>query len=193
MSELPLPRTLRTADQPMAFTPDEMLRGALIAWGTFLALLAAGFVVLGLASSLSSGRLDPGAVGPFIMLMLFALFLAAIASGVVMSFGLLLIRAIASSLRTVRSFAAHLAVYSFLGILIGFLYLAVVTSGHPFEVMTFLPGSALVAYPALAAAVALPFGWWWTARRALRDDFRTSETRRERRDPDAVVEDGAAT
>lgn len=191
MTEFPLPRALRTVDQPMAFTPDEMLRGALIAWGTFLALLAAGLVVLGLGTALSSGRLDLGGVGPFIMLVLFVLLLAAIASGVVMSFGLLLVRAIARSLRTVRSFTAHLAVYSFLGILVGFLYLAVVTSGRPFGVMEFLPGGAVIAYPALAAAVALPFGWWRTARRALREDAGTTPPRQPQRDRDAVAEDRA--
>lgn len=166
------PRTLRTPQQPMAFTPDELLRGGGTVWLIFVLLLSALVVVSAVTSSVLNGAdltdLDPSLlIAPFVV----AIF-AGIPAGIVMVFGMLGVRPLATAMRRVRSIPVHLAVYTSLGLLIGMLYLTVATGGNVLRIVDYLPWGFLFISPALAATVAVPLGWWLTVRRARRDDAR---------------------
>lgn len=185
MTEADLPRTQRTPEQPMAFTPDELLRGGLTVWLTFLAVLATLFG-MGAIPMLGSD-VNLGGVGSYLGMLLFIVVIAGLVSGVVLVFGLLVTRPIALALRRVRSIAVHTVVYALLGAGIGILYLTVITGGHPTNLFTETLASALatgnivvvlVLSPAIAATVAVPLGWWLTVRRVLRQDAGSSSVAR---------------
>ena len=178
MSGEDVPRTLRTPEQPMAFTLDELLRGGLTVWLTFVALLAAAVVLFGaIPVLLSDGGLN--GIGSFLGLMFIVVIIAGLVSGVVLVFAMILVGPLARALRRVSSVAMHVAVYTLLGAGIGVLYLTVITGGNPASVLneTLLASISaggsltLIFYaPALAATIAVPLGWWLTVRRVLRQD-----------------------
>ncbi|WP_314647648.1 hypothetical protein [uncultured Microbacterium sp.] len=188
----PDPRTLRTPQQPMAFTPDELLRGGGTVWLIFVLLLSAAVLVSAVASSVLNGAsptdLDPWLLTAPIVVAIFA----GIPAGVVMVFGMLGVRPLATAMRRVRSIPVHLAVYTSLGLLIGALYLSVATGGSVFRVVDSPPWGFLTVSPALAATVAVPLGWWLTMRRARRDDARALRAvGAAQRDPGAAVDGGS--
>lgn len=172
-----IPRTVRTPEQPMAFSLDELLRGGLTVWLTFLAVLTGAVVLFGAVPLLlSDGGLD--SIGSFLGLMLVVVIIAGLVSGVVLVFAMILVGPLAHALRRVRSIAVHVIVYTLIGTGIGVLYLTVITGGNPAGVFTELGANifaggplTLVFYaPSLAATVAVPLGWWLTVRRVLRQD-----------------------
>lgn len=152
----------------MAFTEHELWTGGRRTWSSFMALLLLGtalhFAVLD-ASSIGSGT--PLFVSGLAVLVPVGI-VGGCVSAVVMLFGVALVRPIARALRRVRSRATHLAVYALLGVAVGTAYLASVRGGRILDVIHVWDLFAVA--PALAAAVAVPWGWWQTARRALRED-----------------------
>lgn len=189
----PDPRTLRTPKQPMAFTPDELLRGGGTVWLIFVLLLSAAVLFSAVASSVRNGvgltDLDPWLLTVPIVVAIFA----GIPAGIVMVFGMLGVRPLATALRRVRSVPVHLAVYTSLGLLIGALYLCVATGGNVFRIVDSPPWGFLTVSPALAATVAVPLGWWLTMRRARRDDARAARAARSSpRDTDPPFEGGGS-
>ncbi len=168
----PNPRTLRTPQQPMAFTPDELLRGGGTVWLVFVLLLSALVIVSAVTSSVLNGA-DLTDLGPSLLIAPFVVAIfAGIPAGIVMVFGMLGVRPLATAMRRVRSIPVHLAMYTSLGLLIGALYLWVATGGNVLRVVDYLPWGLPFVSPALAATVAVPLGWWLTMRRARRDDAR---------------------
>lgn len=107
----------RTADEPMAFTQDEMWRGAGAAWITFTVLtgFASGFACAALMPGTSwTSTLTSGLVG----------FLAAIIIGGGMSFSVLILAIpvvllIGRGLRRVRRSSVHVTIYATLGAGVG--------------------------------------------------------------------------
>lgn len=180
------PRTLRTPRQPMAFTTDELLRGGMAAWVIFLILLTGATAAVGIDSAIRYGG-----DGWLIAVIPIVLLVAGPISGIVMVFGVMLARPIGYAMRGVGSIPVHLLVYSILGIVVALLYLTVVSGGRPFEFLSFYGFGLFSLHPAISAAIAVPAGWWWTARRALREDAGLIRRRRAAVDRDATVEDEA--
>lgn len=190
MTTDPEPRTQRSATQPMAFTSDELLRGGCATWVIFMILLigASAISAIGSAIDASQTNLSPGndlasSVSLALVLPLIVGIFGGIIAAIVMVFGVLLARPIGYAMRRVRSIPLHLLVYSGLGLLVAALYLTVISGGHPLAVLTYgiSSGTIFVLFPGIAAAVAVPLGWWWTARRALREDAGLWIPRRRRR------------
>lgn len=201
MTTDPEPRTQRSASQPMAFTTDELLRGGCATWVIFLILLVGGSAISTIGSEIvsSHSNLSAGAdVASSVSLALFVPLIVGLIGGIisaiVMVFGVLIARPIGHAMRRVRSIPLHLVVYSGLGLVVAALYLTVLSGGRPLSVLTYsvTSGTIIVLFPGIAAAVAVPLGWWWTARRALREDAGLWIPRRLRRaDPDAALDDRA--
>lgn len=180
------PRTLRTPRQPMAFTTDELLRGGMAAWVIFLILLTGATAAVGIDSAIRYGG-----GGWLIAVIPIVLLVAAPISGIVMVLGVVLARPIGHAMRRVGSVPLHLVVYSILGIAVALLYLTVVSGGRPFALLAFSGFGLFSLHPAISAAIAVPAGWWWTARRALREDAGLARRRGPTVDLDATVEDEA--
>ena len=153
----------RTAELPMAFTVAEFVRGAVAAWVAFLVLATAAYAAV---------------IQGYVVV--------ATAFYVPWSLGAALVGSPAAyllgrSLRRVRRIAVHIAAFAALGAAVGLaatiVFVAVYGHGN---------GGTLYYVVNLALSViAVPLGWYWTARRALRHP-------RPRVDPDAMAEDAAA-
>jgi hypothetical protein len=199
MTGSPEPRTQRSATQPMAFTSDELLRGGCATWVIFMMLLIGAGAISSIGSAidasqknLSSGSDIASTVSLALVFLLIVGIFGGIIAAIVMVFGVLIARPIGYAMRRVRSIPLHLLVYSGLGLVVAALYLTVISSGHPLAVLTYgiSSGTIFILFPGIAAAVAVPLGWWWTARRALREDAGLWVPRRRRRtEPGATQED----
>ena len=172
----------RTDAEPMAFTADEFLRGTVAAWLWFNVLFAATLAFLALLS------LAPewGAWGPsdVVMLLLFAVPVALIVSGMAALLCSGAAWALGRLLRRHRSLTLHAACYALLGAVVGALVVTVylLAARAPWDLTNWF---AVVVQACSAGAVAL--GWGWTVRRSRR-----LEARRERParvDRDAAFED----
>lgn len=169
------PRTLRTPEQPMAFTPGELLRGAAAAWVVFIAILSV--VVLGSAlSSAARSGTDPSYLWSLLAVPVMVVLFAGLPAAVVMVVGLLAVRPLATAMRRIPSVSVHLSIYTGIGLLVGVLFLTLATGSDPFSLLLNLPWNLFVASPALAATIALPAGWWWSMHRARRADARAADS-----------------
>lgn len=180
----------RTAEEPMAFTSDELLRGGITAWVVFMALLVLGEAVhlTALRFWSESSSATPGsfsAVPETFVAIVPALIIYVLCAGIVAAtatpFGILIVMVIARAMRRHRAIGVHLAVYAAFSAGIGGACIAVAPSGNPM--------AWFVIIPAASFAVAIPLAWWWTARRALRIDAGLITPRPRRPDPDAAYED----
>jgi hypothetical protein len=150
---LPGRRSTRTVDAPMSFTPGEFIRGALYAWLWFLLFANAVhiplfglwfFYVLYYTLPWSIGALVVGSVPAYLL---------------------------GTALRRRTSLRLHAGLFTLFGASVG-----VVTTTLAFTV----PWSSLyegagvyslsTALVCACATIAVPLGWWQTARRALRRD-----------------------
>ncbi|GAA2449266.1 hypothetical protein [Agromyces soli] len=157
----------RTAERPMAFTFGEFARGAGMAWLAFqlaFPLVYALIVFVG-------GVVDPSSSDPlsssigfgFYAVFVTFLYQTPWTLGALV-FGGILAWLLGLALQRVPAFGWHLAAFAALGALIG-----VVASWSAFGALG--GGAFVVQLPAVAvSAAAVAFGWWWTARRALRAD-----------------------
>ena len=175
----------RSAERPMAFTYGELARGALIAWGAFVVLLLIAFFVPTL--------MIPGALtGQYVLSSLLVMTSVIIIYGGLFSFVAMLVGSplawlIARTLTRVRAIPVHVAIFFLLGAVIGVLAILVLGLVFPNSVDGIQwPISALIIVP---AALAVPFGWWRSARRALRKDRGAHRPRVTNADPDALYED----
>ncbi|MBO9626748.1 MAG: hypothetical protein J7484_10275 [Microbacterium sp.] len=179
----------RTAAEPMAFTNDELMRGGLWAWAYFLLLLVLGMGVLSGLTAIDSSSADPGtAVTSFLLFAVVALIIGAPVSLILMPVGVMLAKPLGHLLRRTRRMSVHVVVYAALGAAVGFGYIAIFRGDRLWAPLAIWDGIILV--PAIAVAVAVPLGWWHTARRALDEDSGLRQQRR-RVDADAVIEDAA--
>jgi len=180
--------TARTAEHPMAFTRDELLAGALTTWVLFLALLPAGLLVAAIAAIPGSSGFDLAAVGSLAVGLLVVVVVAGIVALLLLPFALLAVWPLAALLRRVRPIAIHLLCYTLIGAGLGYAYLAIL--GGP-DASWFLSPAGAVTFgmPAVAVTLAVPLGWWLTARRALRRDAGLLPRSRRRIDHDAATDD----
>lgn len=187
---VPAAPPVRTAEEPMAFSSSELLRGGVTVWLVFLGLLL-GSEVLHLTLMAVTSQSSAGAlliVGVLCYLVLVAI-IGGTVSVIVMLLGLPLVRLIAHVLRRVGTISLHVTVYAVVGIAIGFAFLALLRGGYAFAPV--IPWDFFIILPAASAALALPLGWWWTARGLLREDAGFAPRSRRKTDPDARYEDRA--
>ncbi|WP_243225579.1 hypothetical protein [Microbacterium sp. CIAB417] len=178
-------RTARTAAEPMAVSRDELLRGALCVWGLFVGLFAAGIALLFIWLSLGT----PPSLSTFGFLLWiggYSILIAAAVAAFAAAVFTPLVWGLARALRRQRRVGVHASAYVLLGTVLAAL------AGVMTNLM--VPGKTdLILIAAVSALIAVPLGWWLTARAALRRD-RGILSRRERRgriDVDMIAEDAA--
>ncbi|MFJ6651989.1 hypothetical protein ACIQLJ_04225 [Microbacterium sp. NPDC091313] len=162
----------RSDEHPMGFSPGEFLRGALLAWVWFLALSTLFFLPI------------------FFIYFVYALLytvpfsLAALVVGALPAYGL------GIALRAVTRVPVHLAAFAVFGLLVGVATtaVAIATMGLDGQGWGYGSLSAPALATTLAATIAVPLGWWQSARRALRGD-RSSVSEPTHSGPDELVED----
>lgn len=182
----------RTASEPMAFTDEELLRGACSAWVIFMALL-----LIGTTASITPGIVAEGwspslltGIGFVLLLDLYVLVIGGILSAIVMALGLVIAKPLGLLLRRVRPLWAHLLAYTALGFAIAIGYVAIIRSLGMLSASSTL--DLLFLIPAFAVVIAVPLGWWRTAHLSLREDRGLGAHRRPRKpDADTVAEDHA--
>lgn len=153
---------------PMAFTCDDLGRGAFAAWVTFMVILLAEFAVLGLAFSGDLAML-PIALGGVVVI-----------GGVVSVLVTLLLSPIAwllgTLLRRVRTVSVHVMAFAVLGAGVGLgmaLLWTAWTRAEPATTLTTGSVWALVA----ATTASVVAGWAWALRHARRYRMDTATRR----------------
>lgn len=199
------PFSPRTAQEPMAFTRDELGRGGWYAWVVFMTLMLAGLNVLIFVASAPSALSTPSFSGVLLTSVMMVTIYAGIIGGavslLVMALGLPLARLLGRALRSEPALSIHLAVYVTLGLVFGAATVGIASALTGIPIMQNTFGAVL----GVAAALAVPAGWSLTVRRALRDDRSLTPTRRGRHhekrrhglprgaDADAAFEDAVLT
>lgn len=158
----------RTADEPMAFTQDEMWRGAGAAWITFT-------VLTGFASGFACAALMPGSSWSSALLSGLVGFLAAIIIGGGTSFGVLILAIpvvllIGRALRLTRRSSVHVMIYATLGAGVGASVAGIILAYNPGY------GTALVPISIALTTPPVIFGWLLASREA-RDELRARTSR----------------
>lgn len=191
----PLPSP-RTTDEPMAFTRDELTRGAWYTWFIFIALVFVGLTII-LEASIADASLSTSSdqtmmfIGLILLSLVVTVFVAGPISLFVMVAGVLVAWPIGHLLRRTRAIALHISAYVALGLpvgAIGMWLISVILGGTSFFAV---PTSIVVS---AASVIAVPAGWWFTFRRALADDSYVLRRTRHTcsfNDADAAVEDAA--
>ncbi|UYO98576.1 hypothetical protein OED01_07685 [Microbacterium sp. M28] len=177
---LPSPRT---SEEPMAFTRDEFSAGALRSWALFVGLFVGLF---SLRTITMSGGAPLAALGFVAVVSGWVALLCAAISAIGLVVLMPALWLVARSLRRERRIVVHAVVYVLVGI--------GVAAGAAALAHFFADGILdLTGITAVAAAVAVPVGWWLTARRALLRDrgIISRRRRRTRVDPDMLAEDTA--
>lgn len=157
----------RTPAEPMAFTRAEFWRGAYAAWWMYL-------IALVICCVASGGGYGVAAVP-------YALLIGGPIALVAMYVFSPLAYVLGRSLRRVSAPGCHLLLFGMLGLITGVATMGVfgLVGGLP-------PGSGAFFWIfAAPAGLTVPFGWWFTARQALRRDRRHEP----RPDIDAAYED----
>lgn len=180
----------RTPSEPMAFTPAELWRGARNTWCVFMVLLISGLILMLVMSTVFVGH----GVLSLPILIAFAIGYAAVIGGgvslIVMLAGVPIAGLIGKGLQREPRVRVHLLAYSLLGLSLGVLTVVVAALLVGTGRIQDLIGNPLILIIAGSATVAVPLGWWRSARRALLEDRGiTVRQRAPRPDPDALAED----
>lgn len=190
----------RTPDQPMAFTRDEFVMGAVSSWLFFLGLLAVTEVVIAVVpdvmASIRGGSSGFSSLGLLVPVLFISLLIAAPISGIATLIAAPAVRRVAWSLRTRRSLWLHAEVHAATGAIIGMLTIVVLQFCFAFWTDSAAPLPVFAGYTGIAAALTAAsnvLGWAVTVRNARRWDSgrRTARRIQARIDRDATVEDGA--
>lgn len=190
----------RTPDQPMAFTRDEFVMGAVSSWLFFLGLLTVTEVAIAVVSDvMASVRGDSSgfsSLGLLVPVLLISLLIAAPVSGIATLLAAPAIRRVAWRLRARRSPWLHAAVHAAFGAAVGALTIVVLQACFLLWTGAVAPlpqfgGYCLIAAVLTSASTVLGRGV--TARNARRWDSgrRTARRIHARIDRDAAVEDDA--
>ncbi|WP_194411594.1 hypothetical protein [Microbacterium cremeum] len=165
----------------MAFTADEFLRGMVAAWLWFNVLFAAAF---GILQALTQSPIWGSWWSGVFVVLLYAVPVALIVSGIVTLLCCGAAWALGRMLRRRRSLVLHAVCYALLGAAIGALVVTVyqLAVQSPWDPTHWL---AVIVQACSAAAVAL--GWGWTVRHSIRVE--AGRTRKARIDRDAAAED----
>lgn len=172
----------RTADEPMAFTVDEFLRGTVAAWLWFNALFT---VALGIGQAATQSDVWGPWWSGIVMILVWSVPIALIASGIVTLLCCGAAWWLGRALRRERSYLTHAACYAGLGWLIGAIVVGLWMALATHTVPDLLNWFALIVQACSAGAVAL--GWTWTVRHSLRVE--AGKVRPRRIHPDALFED----
>lgn len=160
----------RTAELPMAFTPREFVRGALMAWAWFLILSTVFFIPL------------------FFVWFWFPAMYTVPFSLAALMIGSIPAYALGLALRGIAAVPVHLAAFTVFGLIVGVATTSVALPLLGMGSSTW--GEALLSLHSLAvilaATVAVPLGWWHTARRALHP---SSEASPAQAGPDELFEE----
>lgn len=172
MSEDRLLPSPRTAEHPMAFTRDELTRGAWYAWLIFMTTMTIGVLAIFSANFVGNAlTLGSGSLSGWLFTLLAAVIGCIIIGGpvslVAMVLGTVIALPIGRSLRRMARPALHALCYGALSTALG--VVGAIIAGSLVNWLDEL-GIAIAVVVGLSAAVAGPFGWWLSARRALRDD-----------------------
>lgn len=156
---------VRTTELPMDFTWEEFRGGAVRAWWTFQWAYPLSYPAIVLIMGIASGSFDT--VAYQLMWSLYGVVIAFLWTLVcslvtVVFIGAPLAWLLGKTLRRVRAKAAHLALFALLGVVIG---AGVSTFAVPMgdETKWYFVASAVIV-----AGIAVPYGWWRAASRALR-------------------------
>lgn len=170
----------RSDAEPMAFTADEFLRGAVAAWLWFNVLFGATLTIAQLLTQ-STGW---DSWGSFVVVLMYAVPIALVVSGLVTLVCCGAAWGLGRLLRRHRSFVLHAACYAMLGAAIGVLVITVyvVAVQAPWDLTGWL---AIIVQGCSAAAV--PLGWGWTVLRSIRIEAGRARVRTR---PDEAFEDG---
>lgn len=169
----------RTPELPMAFSAWEFIRGALLAWLAFLLLAPIMFMlavaIMGAAASFGDFAVSAVVFGLMGLITIFPWAIAALIVGSPLAFLL------GRSLRRVTRISVHLLLFAAFGLLLGVVASAVATplinlsDAPPTEYWeSILDSLHFIIGAVLASAIAVPLGWWITAKLALRADSRRS-------------------
>lgn len=173
--------SLRTPETPFALAADEIVRGAFIAYGLFLATgPLTAWIAISVPWLLGSRGFD---LGGFLMLTLvYVLPIALVISGLIGLAAVLLVGIPAAlglgrALRHAKSRWTHILTASALGLVVGLLSPvagSIMLSTGALE--DSLSAWELVAILGVLTAMACGGGWAWTMRLALRDDAAAGTT-----------------
>lgn len=144
----------RTDAAPMAFTAREFLRGAISAWGWFIVFSTVAHIPL---------------AGYYFWLVLFFIVpwsLGALLVGSPLAYGL------GWGMRGIPSVPVHAAMFALFGAVVAITTtaLAVLLPGLSLGGLSVANYAFSITAVCVASAVAVPLGWWQSARRALRRD-----------------------
>lgn len=158
---------VRTPELPMAFTWEEFRGGAVRAWWMFQWVYPLSYPAIVLIMATASGSFDTLAYQ--LMWSLYGVVIAFLWTFVcslvaVVFIGAPLAWLLGRALWRVRARAVHLALFALLGVVIG---AGVSTFAVPMGDET---KWYFVALAVVVAGVAVPYGWWRAASRALRGD-----------------------
>lgn len=187
MSRTGAPQSPRTAQEPMAFSPLDLAKGALWVWLVFLGIVGLGLTVFAIAIQARAPSAAFFATGYAIILFLGYSALYAGGIGLVATVALTPVAWILGRLlRHRRSIRLHILAYTALGCAVAGLaaaYLTVIGRNVPVA----LP-HPVVALCFIATVISVPIGWWLSARVALKDDRQAGRAERlsARRDLDAL-------
>lgn len=158
----------RTADEPMAFTPLDLAKGALWAWLAFMILLELGLMVFAIIAQASAPSGAFLATGYAIILMLGYSALYAGGIGMVVTVVVTPVAwMLGRMLRRHKAIRLHLLAYTALGGMIAGLAAGYLTAiGWNVAIAVQHP---VVAICFAATVISVPIGWWISARGALRD------------------------
>ena len=158
----------RTPQEPMAFTPIEFGRGAVLAWCVFMALLLGALIVFALGDLVREGIHGDtvhveSSLGIALLVVVYAGFLGGAMGLVAMALGMPFAWLLGRSLRRVRRTVVHVLAYAAFGALAGSLAVGALhlSGAHLLGPLAISLGGVLIA---------VPTGWWFSARRALRED-----------------------
>ncbi len=162
----------RTADEPMAFTPDEVFTGVGMAWVVFVVIVLVvltGGSLYGTLTAVGLGASDSSMWSTLLFVLIIGIVVGGGVSLIVALLMLPLAWWISRLMRRVRFVGWHLAVYGAFGAAIGVLAVVVyvVSWGYPPSGEYLLNWFTLLVVFATTASVLI--GWRWGARRALQE------------------------
>lgn len=169
-----IPRGMRTPEEPMAFTRQELWRGGRRTWYFFLIELCLLMIVPSIVNELAIPADQRHGWNSYLAMIplyvLYALLVGAPISFLAMLAATPLAGLIGTAMRRIRARTPHVLAQATLGALVGAVVMALVIL---LSARGIFSASVISTYAGVGApftAVAAALGWWSTAHSALRDD-----------------------
>lgn len=158
----------RSADEPMAFSKDEVWAGGGWAWLAFNILLVTVMSIVSIWSEVaaaSNGSTGMG-VGTVVFVVFYTLLIGGAVALCVMLIGLPGAWFVGRRLRRVASVPTHVVVHGTLGALLGVIvfgvYVVTIGQGRVLDALD----TPLLSVTVALTSVSVVFGWWMASRRA---------------------------